>query len=541
MFAFSQVEPNLLGTVRQWDIPINTWMGLKFSAAQEFTGGEALERMVEDANAQGPLLPPETLNMQYSIPGDNGLVFKEPISEGRAQLMHQRKRRELERLAYFEAASHSWLSMKAAAGLGASVVGSVWHPVDMAASFIPLFGQAKRAEALAAVGASAFRQRLARGLIATEEGLARARIPFPRLTASALEGAAGNAIVEVPVFFQAAKDQAIYGFEDSLLNIAAGGAFAGTVRALGIGLRRGMELYLGLDERVREVVENKSKHDFLNDQPISVDKIVNIDEAAIRQSSGVRFDVERATAEAEAKVAATEAPAQGAEQSGAFRIVTELQAQDLPPNAHVGTQDWRKSFNEAPDIERKIDWLRAVANNRGAKATAQDLSDVLRLTEQLLSQQEHSRLSNVLWDVARNPAASQATRERALELYGGSPVVSEIERRRRVNELVEEARKEWNEDERFKKAVAEETARQQAEGKILSTEQVDRLSRKEIPDETDLAAVKEDVTTLHQELTADPERPLTEAQQDGLDELVSHEKAVDAALPCILRALTKPE
>ena len=93
----------------------------------------------------------------------------------------------------------------------------------------------------------------------------------------------------------------------------------------------------------------------------------------------------------------------------------KLHSEDLvKAKSTIRSSDWRKSFDETPDIEQKIDWLRAVANK---KSTPVDLADVLKRAEQLLGQQKHSRLANTLWDVARNPAASPETKTRALSLY----------------------------------------------------------------------------------------------------------------------------
>ena len=92
----------------------------------------------------------------------------------------------------------------------------------------------------------------------------------------------------------------------------------------------------------------------------------------------------------------------------------------IPPQAGdttgwKGTQDWRKAVDQVQDIEDKLDWIRAVANNRGSKAAALDLSDALDKVESLrLEWPEHSRIGNALWDIAQNPAASAETKSRAL-------------------------------------------------------------------------------------------------------------------------------
>jgi hypothetical protein len=78
------------------------------------------------------------------------------------------------------------------------------------------------------------------------------------------------------------------------------------------------------------------------------------------------------------------------------------------------TADWRKSFDtEITDLWNKVDLLRAVANNRGVKATDQDLVDALELGQTLLSE-DAPDLTNLGSDIARNPAASDATKAAAL-------------------------------------------------------------------------------------------------------------------------------
>ena len=80
----------------------------------------------------------------------------------------------------------------------------------------------------------------------------------------------------------------------------------------------------------------------------------------------------------------------------------------------IVSNDWRKSFDGSTDIERKIDWLRAVANK---KSTKQDLSDALNRAEQLVKQQKHGRLANTFYDISQNPASSAETKAKAKALY----------------------------------------------------------------------------------------------------------------------------
>jgi len=88
----------------------------------------------------------------------------------------------------------------------------------------------------------------------------------------------------------------------------------------------------------------------------------------------------------------------------------------MPESAGGGwfsTSDWRKSFGEIPNLWNKVDLLRAVANNRGTKATEQDLADALALGQTLLSE-DAPDLTNLGYDISQNPAASPQTKAAAL-------------------------------------------------------------------------------------------------------------------------------
>ena len=508
MFAYHQIEPNTVGTVSHWDVPANTWMGLKFGAAREQTMGRSISRMTEDWLEDGPMLSPEEANAKFGVAGEGGLQFREPVKAGRAALMRERKIAELERLSYFEAAEHSWFSGKAAAGFGAALVGSMSHPLDLGISFIPLFGQSAKAQQLAKIGAGAFRQRMARGLIATEDDLVRAGVPLPRVTASVVEGMVGNVIAEVPVFLQASRDQAVYGIEDSFINIVAGGAFAGALRGLGRALEKAADLYFRLDDRIKAEVETKAMSDFLNDRPIDVDRIVRVDEAAIRER--VRFDEQAARQEVEA-AETIELAKQELRDVGVPDDVIESSARDIDAAARSG---------EPVTREAVIDRVTTTLREQGTP----------EITIEALKVGLQKRIDR-----------AELERELAEELGGDvarAPRV-EAEREARIRDYVEAKRKDWNEEAKFQEEVKRETARQQAEGKILSDEIVDSFTFKSDMEEGDIAALTEDISTLQKDLEAGG-RELSEAEQKALKEVPEmNEKTFRAAVPCVLDNLMK--
>ncbi len=489
MFAFSQIEPNTIGTKSTWDVPVNTWMGLKFDAARESTMGRSIEKMSEDFWDEGEMLSPEEANKRFSVAGEGGLQFKEPVKAGRAALMKERKLAELERLSYFEAASHSWASGKAIAGFGAALVGSMSHPLDFGITFIPLFGQEAKAAQIAKLGGGAFRQRMAKGLIATEDDLVRAGVPMPRVTASVIEGMVGNAIAEIPVFIQNSRDQAIYGLEDSFINVLAGGAFAGAIRGVGRALEKAADLYFRLDDRVKAEIEADAMKSFLNDQQINVDRIVRVDEAAIRDR--VKFD--------EASVVA------GAEQK---------------PTAEL--QGWEpRAWSElTPEQQQAAEGL-ILAHSRPGYLT---LPDAINATEWHVN----TKTGEVRFGaVADSVVTVSVNGGRAME-----PI-----REQAINDYVEAKRTEWNEEERFQQGVKREITRQQNEGKILSDDEVERMTFKDQPSDTETSALAEDVATITKDIEAS-ERPLTEAEAKSLKEIPEmNEQTFQAAMPCVLEAL----
>lgn len=266
-------EPNPYGVATKWDVPINTWLGVKFEQGLHDRAGAALSRAEQDLFASGPEIPADEANKRYGIPGDGGLVFDSPIKEERARLMRQRKEEELLRLSYFNAAEHSWLSPKAAAGLGAQLVGGIAHPLDLLITSLPFVGSTTKAAGLARVGASSTRQAWARGLIAAEEIPTLAKLP--RFGPLVVEGMMQNAALEIPLYFQNMRDQAIYGPEDAALNIVAGGVFTAGLHAAARGVA-------SLTKRTKDLMFRKAATDFLEDRPPDVDGIARMDENALR-------------------------------------------------------------------------------------------------------------------------------------------------------------------------------------------------------------------------------------------------------------------
>ena len=115
-------------------------------------------------------------------------------------------------------------ALKFATGLGVSL----FDPINIAASFIPVFGQARFA-----------------GLVA-RQGFTRAR-----LAKGVTEGAVGAAVVEPIVYGVAKEVQADYGLADSLLNITFGTILGGGLH-VGAGKLKDLRTASKFKQRVKE-------------------------------------------------------------------------------------------------------------------------------------------------------------------------------------------------------------------------------------------------------------------------------------------------
>lgn len=175
------------------------------------------------------------LNKKYN---ELGLYFKEDEFQSVVDIMVSKKEEERERQSIIQRGpAGSWNPFSAGFYVGAAKFGtglavSMLDPINIGASFIPVFGQARFA-ALAA-RTSLRTARLARGVTA---------------------GAVGAALVEPLVYSAAKRVQADYGAADSLLNIAFGSILGGGLH-VGIGKLRDIKTvnkYKNFRKKVEEV------------------------------------------------------------------------------------------------------------------------------------------------------------------------------------------------------------------------------------------------------------------------------------------------
>ena len=165
----------------------------------------------------------DELNKEYS---DLGLFFKEDEFQSVVDIMVEEKKDERSRQSIIERGPKGFGvgALKFATGLGVSL----FDPINIAASFIPVFGQARFA-----------------GLVA-RQGFTRAR-----LAKGVTEGAVGAAIVEPIVYGVAKEVQADYGLADSLLNITFGTILGGGLH-VGAGKLKDLRTASKFKQRVKE-------------------------------------------------------------------------------------------------------------------------------------------------------------------------------------------------------------------------------------------------------------------------------------------------
>ena len=156
----------------------------------------------------------QELNKKYS---NLGLYFENDEYQSVVDIMVDQKKEERERQSILERGPQgSWNPFSGgfyvgAAKLAVGIGGSFLDPINIGASFIPVFGQARFA-ALAA----------------------RTTLPRARAIRGAVEGSFGAAVVEPIVYSSAKQVQADYGIVDSFMNIGFG-TILGTGLHVGAG------------------------------------------------------------------------------------------------------------------------------------------------------------------------------------------------------------------------------------------------------------------------------------------------------------------
>ena len=189
----------------------------------------------------------DLLNEEYR---DLGLYFERNEYQSVVDIMVARKKKERERQSIMERGpAGSWNPLSGgfyvgAAKLAVGIGTSFLDPINIGASFIPIYGQARFARSIAKAkgmgekSAKAFRRtRLKRGVV---------------------EGAGGALLIEPLVYGVAQRIQADYDLYDSFLNVAFGSVIGGGLH-VGAGKLKDMNTNANFQARIRINRENLSK------------------------------------------------------------------------------------------------------------------------------------------------------------------------------------------------------------------------------------------------------------------------------------------
>ena len=187
------------------------------------------------------------LNEEYR---DLGLYFERNEYQSVVDIMVDRKKKERERQSIMERGPKgSWNPLSGgfyvgAAKLAVGIGTSFLDPINIGASFIPIYGQARFARSIAKAkgmnvkSAKAFRN--------------------TRLKRGAIEGAGGALIIEPLVYGVAQRIQADYDIYDSFLNVAFGSVIGGGLH-VGAGKLKDMGTNANFQARILTNRENLSK------------------------------------------------------------------------------------------------------------------------------------------------------------------------------------------------------------------------------------------------------------------------------------------
>lgn len=161
-------------------------------------------------HAAPTMLDPDEANQYFSIPGQ--LRFDKPVPAGVASNLYQAKREELQRRDIAQRAPGGFFPT--AARMGVNFAANALDPLNVAATFMPVVGEARYAEWLAGAGSA----------------LGRAGI---RAGVGAAAGAVGQIPLEAIRFGLSRDEQSDWSARSAMLDIVMGGVLGGALHAGG--------------------------------------------------------------------------------------------------------------------------------------------------------------------------------------------------------------------------------------------------------------------------------------------------------------------
>jgi len=237
-----------LGAVAEDNWNFNPVMSLLNIFGSDTFNVDGIVPAAKESRAAG-LIPrdKDLLNEEYR---DLGLYFERNEYQSVVDIMVARKKKERERQSIMERGpAGSWNPLSGgfyvgAAKLAVGIGTSFLDPINIGASFIPIYGQARFARSIAK--AKGMGEKSAKAFRRT------------RLKKGVVEGAGGALLIEPLVYGVAQRIQADYDLYDSFLNVAFGSVIGGGLH-VGAGKLKDMNTNANFQARIRINRENLSK------------------------------------------------------------------------------------------------------------------------------------------------------------------------------------------------------------------------------------------------------------------------------------------
>lgn len=237
-----------LGAVAKENWNFNPVMSLFAITGSDLFNIDGIAPAAAESRAKG-IIPrdKDLLNEEYK---DLGLYFERNEYQSVVDIMVERKKKERELQSIQQRGPKgSWNPLSGGFYVGAAklltgIGVSFLDPINIGASFIPIYGQARFARSIAK--AKGMGEKSAKAFRRT------------RLKKGAIEGAVGATLVEPLVYGVAQRIQADYDLTDSFLNVAFGSVIGGGLH-VGAGKLKDMATNARFQERVLANRENLSK------------------------------------------------------------------------------------------------------------------------------------------------------------------------------------------------------------------------------------------------------------------------------------------
>lgn len=530
----------------------------------EYTLGGAAYSWLSDLFDDSPLLDPKTANQLYMMP--EGMEFTEPVRDNRAARLSEK----YNYMALLQAQLDTFGDVhwsKDVAGFAGGVLGGMMNPVDFGLNWIPFVGSSTKAAALAKMGAGRMTQMATRGLLLSEETIAK-HIAYPRVTAAVIDATAGNLVAELGVAVEAIRNKEDYDFAQFSFNVAGGALFAagihGATRAFGKGidvaLKQARETHAKMTPETHNAALGDAVNQVIRGEKVDVTSRVNVDpkvmEAEWRAREGGII------AEAEAIVRK--------ESVGSLTAMSEIaanrEARGLPLD-----EEQTKAALEDPNFAARVSEIKAGSS----KTIDERLSNVPEyVRDEIKRQHDLAKTIGKLDEIVNSSVSGRTASDVAVEVLPGYPISDAKDMVRavraaegipsqddirtalvdspeyqafiqeRVKQYVAEKKKAF--DEEYQRKFAQEQAAKAVQeiGPRAKPEDIAKLDGTKVP-EAALADIKEDVRALSTEAEADlkalelddPElaalmRKEMDRELKAIDD--PEPKAVEAALRCLI-------